>query len=304
MLIFDAHCDTLTKAYEEKDYSLCRNGGHWDSTRAGEIGDYIGTFAAFIEDGEKSPFQTGLAKLRAIRQEPTISVVQNSEEAERALSEGKVAAFLSVENGLILEGDSANLERLQKEGIRFFGLTWNGANELSDGAMVKNPSGLTAFGREMVKRLQEKNIFVDVSHLAEPGFWEVMRLASRPVVATHSNAYAVCPHPRNLKDDQFRAICETGGVVGINFYSLFLRESGRASIRDIVRHIDHFLSLGGEDHIGLGGDFDGMDSPAKGIGGVEDVLKISEALRDAGYDEALIQKLMGGNFLNLVKKLN
>lgn len=304
MVIFDAHCDTLSKAYENESYSLRENCGHWDSARAEALGNYIGTFAAFVEDGEKSPFKTGLGKLRAIRREPSIQAVQNEAEAKEALSLGKVAAFLSVENGLILEGNLANLETLQKEGICFFGLTWNGKNKLADGCLVKDPSGLTPFGREVVKSLEEKEIFVDVSHLAEPGFWEVVRMASRPVVATHSNSHALCPHPRNLTDEQFRAICESGGVVGINFYSPFLRERGRAKISDIVKHIEHFLSLGGEDHIGLGGDFDGMDCPARGLGGVEDVPKISDALKDAGYGDSLIRKLMGGNFLKLVKALN
>mgnify|MGYP004597030339 FL=1 len=142
---------------------------------------------------------------------------------------------------------------------------------------------------------------LDVSHLSDRGFWQLCEHASRPFVASHSNARAVCAHPRNLTDEQFRALCDCGGVAGVNLYADFLREDAPATLDDVYRHIDHFLELGGDGHLCLGGDLDGCERLPDGFGGVNDYRKLQDYLHARGYAEAVLENLFYKSLMKVVK---
>lgn len=161
-------------------------------------------------------------------------------------------------------------------------------------------SGLTQKGKDFFRRAQRLGMLVDVSHLSERGFWDMAELAERPIVASHSNSAAVCPHVRNLTDEQFRALCQLGGLSGINLYSAFLTE-GRATFEDVRRHIDHFLELGGDGHIALGADLDGCEALPEGFSRLGDYEKLAEYLTGCGYSDGMTQKLFCDSWMKVVK---
>ena len=177
------------------------------------------------------------------------------------LEEGKVAAILTVENAACLDAGLEVVDEFVRDGVLIAGITWNYKNVLGSGN--EHPDqGLTQLGREYLAALEKHAIVADVSHLNEKGFWELEEIATKPYVATHSNARSVCGHLRNLTDEQFGALTARGGVVGLNFHKDFVREGGHAyTFDELSAHVDHWLSLDGEDHIALGADRDGADIP-------------------------------------------
>ena len=177
------------------------------------------------------------------------------------LEEGKVAAILTVENAACLDAGLEVVDEFARDGVLIAGITWNYKNVLGSGN--EHPDqGLTQLGREYLAALEEHGIVADVSHLNEKGFWELEEIATKPYVATHSNARSVCGHLRNLTDEQFGALTARGGVVGLNFNEGFVRDGGYAyTFDELSAHVDHWLSLGGEDHIALGADRDGAEIP-------------------------------------------
>ena len=195
------------------------------------------------------------------------------------------------------------LDRLWETGVRMMTLTWNAKNEIGSGS--ESQEGLTPFGRQVVARMEELGMMVDVSHLNDPGFWEVAKLARRPFLATHSDSRAVRDHSRNLTDQQFKAIRDLGGVVGINFCTMFLAdvEMGRREVTkdQLMAHILHFLDLGGEDTVVLGSDFDGATLPAF-LEGAGDLGVLRELMLDAGLGEALTDKLCFQNAMDFWKR--
>ena len=167
---------------------------------------------------------------------------------------------------------------------------------------VSGDAPLTDFGKAVVKEMNRLHMTPDVSHSSEGGFWSTLETSTRPVVATHSNAKKLCAHPRNLTDEQFTAIKDSGGLVGINIYPPFLADDAKkASLGDVIKHIEHFLSLGGEDTLALGGDLDGIPAPVRGINGIWDIDTIAEALLKLNYSDALVAKIMGENVRRFVK---
>ena len=187
-----------------------------------------------------------------------MTLLDHPAEAGSCWEQGGNACFLAVEGGAVLAGRLEYVQALAGHGVRMLTLTWNGENELAGGAAVTG--GLKPFGREALRRMEDNNIVADVSHLNDESFWNVIKAARRP--ATHSNSRLLCNVSRNLTDDQFGCIAERGGLVGLNFYTGFLREDREhACMEDILRHAEHFLNLGGEDVLALGSDFDGADMP-------------------------------------------
>jgi len=214
---------------------------------------------------------------------------------------GKLAAFLSIEGAEILDCSIERLREAHQLGVRMVGLTWNVENALSGTNAQAADRGLTELGRRFVRECQALGVIVDVSHLSVPGFWDVAEELTIPFVASHSNAYALCPHSRNLTDDQFSAIVKAGGVAGINFATLFLGE--RPDIDTVVAHMEHFLALGGEKTIAMGADFDGYDQLPQGIGGVEDMDKLAERLLQKNYSETLVSDIFYHNLMRVVEQI-
>ena len=185
---------------------------------------------------------------------------RTAEEVRRAWEEGKAALILTVENGAALAGSLERAAELARDGVRMLTLTWNGENEIGSGNQTAH--GLSPFGRALVPELERLGIVADVSHLNDAGFRDFLDTARRPFAASHSNARAICPHPRNLDDWQIREMVERKCLIGLNYYSRFLREDGReAGFDDLCRHAGHFLELGAADCLALGSDFDGADMP-------------------------------------------
>ncbi|MBI3998945.1 MAG: membrane dipeptidase, partial [Armatimonadetes bacterium] len=222
-------------------------------------------------------------------------------EIERAHRDGKVVAVLSVENGGDgLGGDPRRLDDLYRQGVRIFGLTWNPSNALGDGAYGRQHGGLTDLGRAVLRRLEELGIVVDLSHLSEAAFWDALRVTRGPVIASHSNAAALHMHPRNLTDEQLRAIASRGGIVGVTFYAGFL---GAATLERVLDHIDYMVKVMGDDHVALGSDFDGIPQAPLGLEDVAKLPNMTTGLQRRGYSEDRIRKVLGGNALRVFRQV-
>jgi len=307
-IVFDAHCDVILKLTDENK-ELYANTCHFDLQRAIEYGGFVQFFAAFISPDDTNAYLRCMNMIEKFNTEAAknaehITIIRKYSDIADALAQNKVAAILTIENGAALQGDMNKLEEFYKLGVRSIGLTWNGSNEIACGVGGDSlPHGLTPFGFDVVRRMNELGILVDVSHINEASFWDVVDTSIAPIIASHSNAKKMCHHQRNLTDCQFAALIKNGGVAGINLCPPFLNESGIADMDDILRHIEHFMSLGGENNIGIGADFDGISATPKGVGGVEDLGKIFEALLSKNYSETQVKKIAGLNFLRVLENI-
>jgi len=202
--------------------------------------------------------------------------------------------MLAVEGGSALNGQLSRIRELACKGVWLATLTWNGKNELGCGVRCKEDTGLTAFGVAAVAEMQRVGMTVDVSHLSDRGFWQVAEITTQPFIASHSNARAICPNKRNLTDDQFKAIVARSGLVGLNFYPAFLTERKPARLADILPHLEHFLSLGGENTVALGSDFDGAPMPVD-LPDMAALPTLWDFLSRKNYAASLLEKLFFGN---------
>lgn len=300
-LTLDAHCDTIQKICDARK-ELKENDLHIDLKRLQNL-NHIQVFAAFIdkENDVLSPFQRANQLIDRFFEETgkncdIIEHTINTAQAKECVSNGKTAAFLSIEGGEALEGSLDNLDYFYNRGVRLLTLTWNYDNELCTN------EGLTTFGKEVVKRMNKLGMLVDVSHIPENGFRDVARICDAPFCASHSNAFSLKEHKRNLNDEQIKAIIKAGGCIGINLYTEFLTD-GVCKAEDVFKHIDHILNLGGENAIGLGADFDGMDSLPEGIHGIESIPYLAKLMEKHNYPSNIIEKIMSTNFLSLFNKV-
>lgn len=233
-------------------------------------------------------------------------------EIDAAEGDGAIAAVMHIEGAEAIGPDLAELEMYYSAGLRSLGLVWSRPNIFGCGVPFKFPSGpdigagLSPYGVELVKACEALGVMVDLSHLNEAGFWDVARIATKPLVATHSNVHALCASSRNLTDTQLDAIAESGGVVGLNYAVGFLREDGlqRADTPLIlaIRHLDHMLERLGEGGVALGSDFDGAKIPAA-LGDAAGLPNLVQAMRDAGYGDALIDKICWSNWRDLLARV-
>lgn len=308
MKVFDGHCDSILRCYQ-KGGTMRKTAGHLDFERMAQNGHSAQFFACFWKP-EKTPrrpcrtafleqvalFQTELEKNADL-----IVQCRTADEIEAAWKAGKQAAILSCEGAELLDCGHDQLEEAYRLGVRAVNLTWNHANALS-GTNVENPDrGLTDKGRAFVGRMQELGMLIDVSHLSDPGFWDVVDLAKKPFFASHSNSRAICPHTRNLTDEQFTAIIEKNGVAGLNMYPLFLGKD--PDIDTVVRHIERWFALGGEDNVSLGGDWDGIGSTPRGIAGVQDLNRLAERLLQLNYPEDRVDGVFYKNLMRVVREV-
>lgn len=318
MIVADAHCDTVLKLMELGE-SLNRNNCHLDISRMDSRNQYIQFFAAFV-DQRKCNGHAARSAMQIIDRlygevqalEDSVKLCISYADILNAHTHGKLAAMLSIEGGEALEGDLSVLRLFYRLGVRSICLTWNFHNEIANGAADSSDDiGLTCFGQQVVKEMNTLGMIIDVSHISEKGFWDVLEETSKPVMASHSNAHKLCSHQRNLTDDQILAIKRNGGIIGINFYRAFLTDSGEAAVDDIVNHIEYIAGLAGVEHIGLGSDFDGdVGTPdysksrflPDGLSGIQDTYKIFEKLQKLNYSQNQIDSVAGMNILRLIKK--
>ncbi|WP_243354409.1 dipeptidase [Bacillus litorisediminis] len=265
MNVIDLHCDALMKLYDSKGNLKFSDSPELDTNkrRLQEGGVKTQVFAIFIEPSMKAEekWQAALDQVHyfytdVLGNNPEMKQIKAWEDFDN-LKDGEIGAMLSLEGVDAIGNDMHKLSILYQLGVRSVGLTWNNANLAADGAGEPRGAGLTKFGREIVAFLNEHKMFTDVSHLCEKAFWDVMDCADYPI-ASHSNARVLCNHVRNLWDDQIKAMFAKNGLIHVVFCPPFINESGRATIADIIKHIDHLCSLGGVSQIGFGSDFDGI----------------------------------------------
>ncbi len=282
MRLFDLHCDTLYRAYIEKS-TLFNDDFHisFSESKCGGIKPYIQCLAVWIPDeyrgkAAENLFLGCVKKLNEQIKNTDIKLCITGSDFEQVKSKNKIGVILTIEGGAVLGGKIENISVLKEHGVKMMTLTWNGRNELGDGIGEDKNRGLSDFGRKAVKELEKNDIVIDVSHAGEKLFYDVADIAEKPFCASHSNSKIISPHKRNLTDDQFNIIKNSGGLVGLNFCRDFLNKTAtNAKIYDIIKNAEHFLSLGGEKTLAMGGDFDGAEIP-NDIFGIESMSSLYE----------------------------
>lgn len=240
-----------------------------------------------------------------------VKVCRTAHDIATTTAEGKIAAIFHIEGAEAIDPDLNTLEVLFQAGLRSIGPVWSRPTLFGHGVPFRYPSspdtgdGLTDHGLRLVQRCDALGIMVDLSHLNEAGFWDVARHSSKPLVATHSNVHAICPHSRNLTDKQLAAIRESDGMVGLNFAVAFLRDDGRmlpdVPLEQMIRHLDYLIEHLGEDRVGFGSDYDGAIVP-EALASCANLPKLRHAMAKHGYNDALMAKLCHGNWLRVLKK--
>lgn len=298
MLLFDTHADTL--------YRRCfpYGPGEMDVTeeklRAGGVS--VQVMALFVGGKSDLPSMAkAFEKMMEQKEQLKAAGLRQVDDPAEA-REGETAFMLSVEGCDLLDGHGERLSDWRKTGVRMAALTWNYENCVGTPACKDAATGLKPFGREAVREMQRLKIAVDVSHLNEKGFYELLDMGIVPL-ASHSCCRALCDHVRNLTDDQLKALFSAGGYVGVNFYPFFLRRDGKAALSDVCDHVVHLLDMGGENQIGFGSDFDGIEVKPEGLQGPQDFPQLLDALRQRGLDEKLIRKISGENLLRYYRQI-
>lgn len=308
--VFDFHCDTAYALLGDNLNSagcLAKNNGHIDLDRASKLEGYAQCFACFttsIPEQMKhlSPIVVFERELATIQREVDknsnrIAIAYSPEEIEQNRRNGIMSAILTLEGTAGIDYNPALLEDLQMIGFRVASLGWNEKNPLTGSNMTGG--GLTDMGREFVKEAQRLGILIDVSHISDEGFWDIMKITNAPIIATHSNSRALCGHSRNLTDDMFLAICETGGVAGYNMCDEFTGEN--PTIDTVCNHIFHFMELDPSGrHIALGGDLDGVDGMPAGFKGVQSWPLLAERLMERGMDEETVKNIFWYNGIGVM----
>lgn len=314
MFICDCHCDTLTELYN-KNASLYENEQHFDIKRQIALGGGL-QFCAIYVPTEVFRYQGGLRytlclldkynqEIKKLHENGSdVLQVRTAEDAGNVLKH-KAATLLAIEEGGAIDGSLEALRCLYELGVRAMTLTWSNRNDIADGINEEaTGSGLTLFGKQVVAEMNRLGMLVDVSHISTAGFWSVIETSTKPIIATHSNAKSLCSHPRNLNNEQIKALAQNGGLAGITFAGQFLEEDWRnACIESVYKHIDYMLNLiGNDDHIGFGSDFDGISHPPYNIQGVQDYKPLIEYLSKY-YSDETINKITHQNVINLLQKV-
>lgn len=306
--VIDLHCDVLLKLYESQGEFKFKNAHELDTNKErlqkGEV--KVQAFAVFIYPTVKSDqkFQVALDQIHyfytdVLANNPEMKLIKDWSDIE-SLQEGEIGALLTLEGVDAIGNDLQKLSILHQLGVRSVGLTWNNSNLAADGAGEKRGAGLTSFGEEIVAFNNEHKMLTDVSHLCEKAFWDVLDVAKYPV-ASHSNAKAIRNHVRNLSDEQAKAMFDKDAMVHMVYFPEFVKDKENVLIGDLIEHIDHFCSLGGEKNIGLGSDFDGI---AKKIVHLENASMqqnlVNELLKN--YSEDLVKGFAYENFIRHLPK--
>ncbi|MFF2753814.1 dipeptidase [Psychrobacillus sp. NPDC058041] len=266
MKIYDLHCDVLYKLARSEnpipfeDSPLLQ--ANKKALEAGEVA--LQVFAVFVSEGfpKEKQFMEAIRQIEFFHTEivgkhDNVVAIYKWEQLQ-TLQEGQIGAVLSLEGLDMIDGDIHKLKLLLSHGVKLVGLTWNGANEVADGASENSGTGLTSFGEEVIAYLNEHNIIIDVSHLSEKSFWDVLPKA-KWLMASHSNARSICDSARNLTDNQLKALVNRNSPIHVVYYPQFINNSKKSvEMQDLVEHVDHIVSLGGKHLIGLGSDFDGI----------------------------------------------
>lgn len=316
MKVIDAHCDVLWRMWQrkyKKDETLGRpfyNDADWLQVTANKLkkgGIGLQACAIYIDEdvAHKRPFEVALEMIDLFYQEVVSDdtiLIRNRADVLEWNQGNKLGLLLTLEGAEAVQADLVKLENFHRLGVRWVGLTHNPANAVADGVGEERGAGLTNFGKKFVAELNRLQMGIDVSHLAEKGFWEVIELSSQPIFATHSNSKAVFPHRRNLTDDQIKAIINKDGMIGLTYVPYFTSGNRPVMVKDLLHHVDHILSLGGEKHLGLGSDFDGISDTIQGLSNSGDTYNLINQLLKH-YSEEIVGRIAGENWYNLMLRL-
>ena len=359
-VLVDTHNDAPTACIEKKvSFDQDLTGiNHSDLKRFKEGGLDYQLFSIWC-DGEKvNPYAWAMREMDTIdavaaRNPDKMVVAKDWKTIQAALKAGKIVAQYGVEGGHMIEDDINRLDTFYNRGVRYMTLTWNNSPSWASSHTAENSSkytgqkGLNDFGKQIIQRMNQLGMIVDISHVGEATFWDAIKTTTKPVIASHSNAYTICPVTRNLKDDQIKAVGKNGGVIHLNFFSAFVdstfqaknmafrrkhkteldallatgiqqeyaqstlaekykeeTDANKPDIEALMKHLDHIVKLIGVDHVGLGSDFDGIDSAPKQLKTVVDYPEFTKALIKRGYSDTDIEKILGGNFLRVYRMNN
>ncbi len=350
-LVVDLHCDTVHKMRSGYDISKRHGNYHIDIPRLQEGGVNVQVFASSISphipgERHKEVVEQSIDFLKAEAERCGDSIVtcRTVSEVEQAASGARLAVLLSIENGMALKNDPANVEYFWQKGVRLITIAHFASTDWCIAWNDSSPRfrGLNALGREMIAEMNRVGVIIDVSHSAPPTVRKVLAASKHPVVASHSCVWALCPHKRNLTDDQIRNLADNGGMVGITFVNSFLSERFyeadsaywedhpeeieapsrrrnhsapllfdyestlapvRPSVATVADHIDHVVGLVGADHVGLGSDYDGISWPPLGLEDCSRFPNITRELVKRGYGETSIRKILGGNFMRVFREV-
>ncbi len=339
MKIADMHCDTISEIWESRKQSVSQNGGspqqlsrndlHIDIRKMKKAGYLLQNFALYV-DLKKGldPFEYVLELIDVFREEMgknknDIGVIKTYDEILANERQGKMSALMTIEEGGCCKGEIGNLERLYQLGARMMTLTWNYPNELASpnlfiksaekGSTLKNDEGFNLFdssrgltekGFFFIQRMEELGMIIDVSHLSDAGFWDIVQHTKKPFVASHSNARALCGHCRNLTDDMIRAVAGRGGVIGLNFYGCFLNETNdsHSRVARMAAHARHMLNVGGSGCLGLGSDFDGISGELE-IQDCSQMQKLINELERAHFTGTEIENILWRNVMRVYREM-
>lgn len=306
--VADCHCDTLLEVMNKgRRLQVYSEEGHVDLVRLQQGGVNLQFFAAFIETAYK-PFNALTRSLELINTfHREIDMCggmlvpgYNAKQIRKLMKDDKIVAVLGIEGGEALNGNIAVLHALYRLGVRFLGLTWNQRNQIADGVGEgQTGGGLTNFGREVVREMNGLGMLIDLAHISEAGFWDVLAHSQDPVMVSHANCYTLRNHPRNLKDDQITALAKSGGILGLSFFPEFTGNN----IDDFLDHLDYVAALAGTEVIALGSDYDGIEKTPDGLEDARCYPGITVKLFERGYTEKEIKGIMGGNVLRLIEKV-
>lgn len=341
MPVFDGHNDLLSSLYRAGGLAAAQTyldgrDGHLDQAKVragGFAGGFFaiwipttGDFSEIMAEMQKPAYDLPLADpiphdaampvavaqaeiLKRLEALGALKLCTSTQDIRACIDGGTVAAILHMEGAEAIDPEFRNLDTLYSAGLRSLGPVWSRNTIFAEAVPFTFPSspdvgsGLTELGKTLIKRCNALGIMIDLSHLNEAGFWDVADLSTAPLVATHSNAHAICPHARNLTDAQLEAVAKSKGVVGLNFATALLREDGKMDadcpIGIMLRHLDHMLGILGEDSVALGSDFDGAVVPAA-IGDASGLPHLLDAMSDHGYSDSLIEKIRMENWLRVL----
>ena len=314
MIVLDSHCDAPTMLADGADFGSYVEGGQVDYSRM-QKGGVDASFFAIYTSNERSGESAALRALEMIahlydsleENRDIVSLATTVDDIIKNKELGKISILLGMENGLPIQKDLSLLRLFYRMGVRYLTLTHNGDNEICDSAASPDGKwgGLSPFGIKVVSLMNQLGMMIDVSHISDAAFYDVIKYSSKPPIASHSCCRELCGHRRNMSDDMIRAIAQKGGVIQVNFYPPFLSdnyENEEITSATVANHIDHIVSLVGIDYVGIGTDFDGIEMTPNDLKDVSQLPNLFEELRKRGYSEEDIEKISGANFLRVMRE--
>ncbi len=313
MRFFDLHCDTLYKALNENNKIY--NNNYDISLEKGEMFlSWFQCMAIWVPDDINSKYafehivKANILLERQINEFNKISdkkahKITDFKELNNINNSNKIGIIFTVEGGKGIVGDLTNIKKLKDMNVKIMTLTWNLENEIGTGCLSKEKYGITNFGRKVIKEMEKNKIIVDISHASQRLFYDVVNLSTKPIVATHSNSKTICDVPRNLTDEQFKIICDKKGIVGLNFVPEFINDKANSKRADLIKHCEHFLSLGGEDNLSIGSDFDGAVMQNE-LSSIEKIYPLYNDFLRLNYSDVLLEKIFFSNAYNFCENFD